>query len=38
MRMNSTTENPLIPCDVEKADLDFDAIVRDITEKKDITK
>ena len=35
MRMNST-ENPLIPCEEEKADVDFDAVVDDIIEQKEI--
>ena len=29
MQMNST-ENPLLPCNEERAELDFDAIVREI--------
>ena len=31
MRMNST-ENPFLRCEEEKADLDFDAIVREIAD------
>ena len=31
MQMNST-ENPLLRCEEEKADLDFDAIVHEIAE------
>ena len=29
MQMNST-ENPLLPCEEEKVDLDFEGIVREI--------
>ena len=35
MLMNATVENPILPCELEKADLDFDAIVREIVEQKD---
>ena len=37
MQMNST-ENPLLPCEAEKADLDFDGIVRDIAGQQDAVK
>ena len=35
MRMNST-ENPILPCEAEKADVDFDAVVDEIIEQKQI--
>ena len=37
MQMNST-ENPILPCQAEKADLDFDAIVRDIVPQQDFIR
>ena len=37
MRMNST-ENPLLPCEAEKADLDFEGIVRDIVGQQEAVK
>ena len=37
MRMNST-ENPLLDCNAEKTDLDFDAIVREIAGKQEAVK
>ena len=37
MQMNST-ENPLLPCEAEKADLDFEGIVLDIAGQKEAVK
>ena len=37
MQMKST-ENPYLPCDAEKADLDFNEIVRDIVEEQEAIK
>merc|ERR1711974_583103 len=34
MQMNST-ENPILPCEAEKANLDFDAIVREIASEQE---
>ena len=33
-KMNST-ENPVVPCEAEKADLDFDAIVQEMKSRQE---
>ena len=37
MLMNST-ENPMLPCEVEKVDLDFEGIVREIVGQQEAIK
>ena len=38
MTMNSSTTNPYLPCNVERDNLDFDAIVRDIVAEQEAVK